>query len=60
MTYAIAPALQTAIYDALRSAPVVTDLVGDAIYDTIPPGARGGTKWQGSFDQNRHDRRRGL
>lgn len=40
MTYAIAPALQTAIYDALRSAPAVTDLAGDAIYDTIPPGAR--------------------
>lgn len=40
MTYAIAPALQAAVYDTLRAAPDVVALVGDAIFDTIPAGPR--------------------
>ncbi len=43
MTYAIAPALQKAVFERLSADPGVTALVGGAIYDAIPPGLVGGT-----------------
>ena len=38
MSYALAPALQGAIYDRLRADATLAALVGDAIYDAIPAG----------------------
>lgn len=38
MSYAVAAALQAAIYDRLRSDLTLTALVGDAIYDALPAG----------------------
>jgi len=38
VTYALASALQSAVYDRLQSDAAVTALVGNAIYDTVPRG----------------------
>jgi hypothetical protein len=38
MSYAIAPALQQAVYQQLASDPHLTQLVGSAIYDAVPAG----------------------
>ena len=43
MTYAIAAALQKAVFERLQADTTVTGLVGSAIYDAIPPGIVGGT-----------------
>lgn len=43
MTYAIAAALQKAVFERLQSDATITGLVGSAIYDAIPPGIVGGT-----------------
>jgi len=43
MTYAIAAALQKAVFERLQSDTTITGLVGSAIYDAIPPGIVGGT-----------------
>ncbi|WP_333713722.1 DUF3168 domain-containing protein [Yoonia sp.] len=39
MSYAVAAALQTAIYDRLTGDAAVGGLVGDAVYDALPDGA---------------------
>ncbi len=39
MSYAMAAALQSALYDRLSTDPGVTALVGGAIYDALPTGA---------------------
>ncbi|MBM1309791.1 DUF3168 domain-containing protein [Sulfitobacter mediterraneus] len=39
MSFALSGPLQAAIYDALRGDPVLTVLVGDAVYDAVPSGA---------------------
>lgn len=38
MSYAMAEALQAAVYQRLLADPAVSGLVGAAIYDAIPPG----------------------
>ena len=38
MSYAVAAALQAAIFDRLRTDTALAALVGDAIYDAVPPG----------------------
>ena len=38
MSYAVAAALQTAIYDCLTGDAALTALVGNAIYDALPEG----------------------
>ena len=38
MSYAMAGALQAAVYQHLREDPGVSALVGDAIYDVVPAG----------------------
>lgn len=38
MTYALAPALQAAIYARLTADPALAALVGAHIYDALPPG----------------------
>lgn len=43
MTYAIAAALQKAVFERLRGDATITGLVADAVYDAIPPGIVGGT-----------------
>jgi len=43
MSYATAEALQAAVYQRLRAASVLDALVGDAIYDAVPPGTTTGT-----------------
>jgi hypothetical protein len=43
MSYAIAAALQAAVYQRLRASSGLDALVGDAIYDAAPPGAVTGT-----------------
>ena len=43
MSYGIGAALQAAIYQRLRAATAITTLVGDAIYDAVPPGTTTGT-----------------
>ena len=43
MTYAIAAALQKAVFERLQADAILTGLVGTAIYDAIPPGILGGT-----------------
>lgn len=40
MTYALSAALQSAIFARLGSDVPLTDLVGDAIYDTVPVGSK--------------------
>jgi hypothetical protein len=40
MTYAVSAALQTAIFETLATDPDLIALVGDAVYDAIPAGAR--------------------
>lgn len=43
MTYAIAGALQKAVFARLQADATLTGLVGAAIYDAIPPGLVSGT-----------------
>ncbi|MGY6633261.1 MAG: DUF3168 domain-containing protein [Alkalilacustris sp.] len=43
MSYAVAAALQVAMYARLSNDPAVRALVGSAIYDAIPPGTPPGT-----------------
>ncbi len=43
MTYAIAAALQKAVFERLQADATITGLVADAVYDAIPPGIVGGT-----------------
>lgn len=43
MSYAVAAALQAAVYGALTGDAVLAGLVGGAIYDAVPPGAGTGT-----------------
>lgn len=43
MSYAVAAALQAAVYAALGADPALAALVGGAIYDALPPGAGTGT-----------------
>jgi hypothetical protein len=43
MSYGIGAALQAAIYQRLRAATAISTLVGDAIYDAVPPGTTTGT-----------------
>ena len=38
MTYALSAALQGAVYRRLAGSKMIADLVGDAIYDAVPPG----------------------
>ncbi len=38
MSYALAPALQSAVFQALAADTVLTGFVGDAIYDALPSG----------------------
>ncbi len=38
MTYAVAPALQAALYARLVSDPALAALVGPHVYDALPPG----------------------
>lgn len=39
MSYAVAAALQSALYDRLSGDPDLISLVGDAVYDALPDGA---------------------
>lgn len=39
MSYAMAAALQSAVYQALTGNAALTALVGDAVYDVVPAGA---------------------
>ncbi len=43
MSYATAAALQAAVYQRLRASSALYALVGDAIYDAVPPGTVTGT-----------------
>lgn len=43
MSYAVAAALQEAIYVRISTDETIRDLVGPAIYDAIPPGTPPGT-----------------
>lgn len=43
MSYGVAAALQAAIYQRLMADTALDALVGDAIYDAVPPGVIGGT-----------------
>jgi len=43
MTYGVAAALQQAVYQRLKADSVLAALVGDAIYDAVPPGIVSGT-----------------
>ena len=43
MSYATADALQAAVYQRLRASSALDTLVGDAIYDAVPPGTTTGT-----------------
>jgi len=43
MSYGVAVALQQAIYQHLRDDAALTALVGDAVYDAVPPGIVAGT-----------------
>jgi hypothetical protein len=43
MSYAVAAALQQAVYGRLASDDTLRDLVGQEIYDAIPPGTPPGT-----------------
>ena len=39
MSYGVAAALQAAVYQQIFTDPAIAALVGDAIYDAVPPGA---------------------
>ncbi len=39
MSYGVAAALQGAVFQALSNDPALGALVGDAVYDALPPGA---------------------
>ncbi|MEM6409266.1 MAG: DUF3168 domain-containing protein [Pseudomonadota bacterium] len=39
MSYAMSAALQTAVYEALRTDTVLSSLIGEAIFDAAPAGA---------------------
>lgn len=43
MSYAVAAALQAAVFARLQADGVLSGLVGAAIYDAVPPGAGTGT-----------------
>ncbi len=43
MTYAVSAALQTALYERLSSDAALADIVGDEIYDGVPPGTLAAT-----------------
>ena len=43
MSYAVAGALQAAVYQQLRADAVLAALVGTAVYDAVPPGTQVGT-----------------
>jgi len=43
MTYAVAAALQKAVYERLSTDAGVVGLVADAVYDAVPPGMVRGT-----------------
>lgn len=43
MSYAMAAALQGAVYQRLRADPALEALLGEAIYDAAPPGTVRGT-----------------
>lgn len=43
MSYAVAGALQAAVYQHLRADAVLAALVGAAVYDAMPPGVLAGT-----------------
>ncbi|ETD85643.1 DUF3168 domain-containing protein [Rhodobacter capsulatus] len=43
MSYAVAGALQAAVYQQLRADAVLAALVGPAVYDAVPPGVLAGT-----------------
>jgi hypothetical protein len=43
MSYAVSAALQAAVYQALQADPALEALVGEAIYDAVPPGTVTGT-----------------
>lgn len=43
MSYGVAAALQAAVYQALLADTALAALVGDAIYDAVPPGTTTGT-----------------
>lgn len=43
MSYAVAAALQAAVYQRLMADPVLHGLVGSAVYDAVPPGTVTGT-----------------
>ncbi|ETD91788.1 DUF3168 domain-containing protein [Rhodobacter capsulatus] len=43
MSYAVAGALQAAVYQQLRADAVLAALVGPAVYDAVPPGPLAGT-----------------
>jgi hypothetical protein len=43
MSYGTAAALQAAVFQRLTADPVLTGLVGGAIYDSAPPGSAEGT-----------------
>ncbi|MDP3862577.1 MAG: DUF3168 domain-containing protein [Phaeovulum sp.] len=43
MSYAIAEALQAAVYQRLRASSELDALIGDAIFDAVPPGTQAGT-----------------
>ncbi|AOZ69264.1 hypothetical protein LPB142_07980 [Rhodobacter xanthinilyticus] len=38
MSYGVAAALQAAVYQQIYTDPAIAALVGDAIYDAVPPG----------------------
>ncbi|MDV7269986.1 DUF3168 domain-containing protein [Thioclava sp. A2] len=43
MSYAVAAALQAAVYQTLLADPALQALVGTAVYDAVPPGTVTGT-----------------
>ena len=43
MSYAVAAALQAAVYARLRADAALTALVGSAVFDAVPPGTTTGT-----------------
>lgn len=43
MSYAAASALQAAVYQRLKASGELAALVGESIYDAVPPGTPGGT-----------------
>jgi len=43
MSYGIGAALQAAVYQRLRASSALDALIGDAIYDAVPPGTVTGT-----------------